>query len=81
MKDATSLMATCSRTSTRISSGVVAIGHGGGGERSVGGSSPKIERLEKSSSIDWRVGGRPCREWWAVLGTVADADALEGLGS
>jgi hypothetical protein len=26
-----------------------------------------------------REGERPCREWWAVLGTVTDA--LEGFGS
>ena len=65
--------------SARSSSGIVAMGHGGAGERSVGGGSPWIERVEKSSIRDCRVGGRPCREWWAVLGTVTEA--LDGFGS
>ena len=62
-----------------ISSGTVAIGHGGAGERSVGGGSPEIDKVENSASRFWSEVERPCREWWAVLGTVADA--LEGLGS
>ena len=45
----------------------------------MGGSSPRIEREENPSIMDWSVGGRPSREWWAVLGTVAEA--AEGLGS
>lgn len=56
---------------------MVEIGHGGAGERSVGGASPWMERPENSltrlaSELD-----RPCREWWAVLGTVTAA--LDGL--
>jgi hypothetical protein len=39
------------------------MGHGGAGERSVGGGSPWMERVEKSSIRDCRVGERPCREW------------------
>jgi hypothetical protein len=38
-----------------------------------------MEVLEYSLIRFWYVGERPCREWWAVLGTVAEA--LDGLGS
>jgi hypothetical protein len=62
-----------------ISSGTLAIGHGGVGDRSVGGASPVMDRLENSASSVCNEGERPCREWWAVLGTVADA--FEGFGS
>jgi hypothetical protein len=62
-----------------ISSGTLAIGHGGAGDRSVGGGSPWMERLVNSLMRDCKGAERPCREWWAVLGTVAEA--LEGLGS
>ena len=37
---------TCS-ISTRISSGIREMGHGGAGENSVGGGSPRIERCSK----------------------------------
>lgn len=61
------------------------MGHGGAGERSVGGGSPWMERVENSLRRDWRVGGRAAaaaappaaEEWWAGLGTVTAA--LEGL--
>ena len=72
-------MATCSRISTMISSGTLAMGHGGAGLRSVGGGSPWMERLEKSLMRSCKGAERPCREWWAVLGTVSEA--FEGLGS
>lgn len=55
------------------------MGHGGAGDRSVGGGSPWIERVANSLMRFCREGERPCREWWAVLGTVTEA--LEGLGS
>lgn len=74
-----SCMASCSNISTTISSGILDIGHGGAGLRSVGASSPRIEVLAYSLIRLWYVGERPCREWWAVLGTVAEA--LDGLGS
>ena len=61
-----------------ISSGTLAIGHGGQGDRSVGGASPVMDRLEKSASSACSEGERSCREWWAVFGTVADA--FEGFG-
>jgi hypothetical protein len=70
-------MARWTRISERISSGMVAMGQGGAGERSVGGASPWMVRVEKSSRRDWRETGRPWREWWAGLGTVGEA--LEGL--
>jgi hypothetical protein len=38
-----------------------------------------MEVVEYEPIIDWRVGDRPCREWWAVLGTVTEA--LDGLTS
>jgi hypothetical protein len=38
-----------------------------------------MDVLEYSLIKFWYVGERPCREWWAVLGTVAEA--LDGLGS
>jgi hypothetical protein len=56
-----------------------AIGQGGAGERSVGGGSPWMEREENSSTMACRDAGRPCREWWAVFGTVAEV--FEGLTS
>jgi L-aminopeptidase/D-esterase-like protein len=62
-----------------ISSGTEAIGHGGVGERSVGAGSPRMESVVKALIRDWRDGDRPCREWWAVMGTVFKA--LEELGS
>lgn len=62
-----------------ISSGTLAMGHGGAGLRSVGGGSPWIERLEKSPMRSCKGTERPCREWWAVLSTVSEA--FEGLGS
>ena len=71
--------ASCSNISTMISSGMLEIGLGGAGLRSVGGGSPRMEVLEYSLIRFWYVGERPCREWWAVLGTVAEA--LDGLGS
>ena len=74
-----SCMASCSNISTTISSGILDIGHGGAGLRSVGASSPRIEVLAYSLIRLWYVGERPCREWWAVLGTVAEA--LDGLRS
>lgn len=55
------------------------MGHGGGGENSVGGGAPTMERPEKSLMRLCRDLERPCREWWAVLGTVGEA--LEGFGS
>jgi hypothetical protein len=62
-----------------ISSGTVAMGHGGAGERSIGGASPRMVRLVNSLRRDCRGAERPCREWWAGLGTVTGA--LDGLGS
>ena len=62
-----------------ISSGMLAMGQGGAGLRSVGGGSPRIEVVEYSLMRVCKEVDRPCREWWAVLGTVAEA--LEGLGS
>jgi hypothetical protein len=62
-----------------ISSGTVAIGHGGAGERSVGGGSPRMERLVNSLMRFCKGWERPCREWCAVLGTVTEA--LDGVGS
>jgi hypothetical protein len=38
-----------------------------------------MDVLEYSLIKFWYVGERPCKEWWAVLGTVAEA--LDGLGS
>lgn len=38
-----------------------------------------IDRPENSESSVWSEGERPCREWWAVFGTVADA--FEGVAS
>jgi hypothetical protein len=38
-----------------------------------------MEVVEYELIRDWSVGDRPCREWWAVLGTVAEA--LDGLTS
>ena len=55
------------------------MGHGGAGDRSVGGGSPEMDKVEKSVSSVCSEGERPCREWWTVLGTVAGA--LEALGS
>lgn len=55
------------------------MGHGGAGERSVGGGSPEIDKVEKSLSSVCNEAERPCREWWAVFGTATGA--LEGLGS
>ena len=63
----------------RISAGTCEIGDGEMEEASVGGSQGGMERAAKvaiSSEMD--PGGASAREWWAVLGTVADA--LEGLG-
>ena len=65
--------------SARSSSGTVAMGHGSWGERSVGGASGWMERVEKEVMRDWRVVERPWREWWAGFGTVTAA--LGGLGS
>lgn len=38
-----------------------------------------MERVENSARRVCKEVERPCREWWAVLGTVAEA--FEGLGS
>jgi hypothetical protein len=73
VKEARSLTARCRRISTRISSGMVAMGQGGDGEASVGGGRPGIERLEKSLIRDARGVERPWRECWVV-------EALDGLG-
>ena len=62
-----------------ISSGMLAMGQGGAGLRSVGGGSPRIEVVEYSLMRVCREVDRPFKEWWAVLGTVAEA--LDGLGS
>ena len=72
-------MASWRKISTRISSGTEEMGQGGGGENSVGGSCPWMDRAEKSLMRDCRLRGRPCREWWAGLGTVGEAS--EGFGS
>ena len=56
-------MASWVKISTSSSSGMVDIGHGGGGLRSVGGASPWMLRDEKSLIMDWMVPGGPCREW------------------
>lgn len=63
----------------RISDGIVEIGHGGGGDLSVGGSWPGIGMEEKEDmSSDIVETGGPSREWWAGLGTVTAA--FDGLG-
>jgi hypothetical protein len=74
-----SCTASCSNISTMISSGMREIGLGGAGLRSVGAGSPRIDVLAYSLIRFWYLGERLCREWWAVLGTVAEA--LDGLGS
>jgi len=56
------VMAVHSRISTRTSEGMLAIGHGGAGSRSVGGGSAGIDRVEKPAiRFDIDVDG-PCRE-------------------
>lgn len=81
---ATSMIARSERMCVRISSGRAAIGQGAGAEREVSGSLAEIWRPEKVSTSCLIVGGRasaaegPWSEWWAGLGTVAEA--LEGLG-
>jgi hypothetical protein len=56
---------------------MVAIGHAGGGDPSVGGGAGATGRFAKFA-ISWAVEGwRPWREWRTGFGTVTDA--LEGL--
>ena len=63
----------------RISDGMTEIGHGGGGDPSVGGSTGHIDSEEKEAmSCEIVDAGGPPREWWAGFGTVTGA--LEGLG-
>lgn len=64
---------------TRISDGIVEIGHGGLGKLSVGGSRPGIGREEKEAmSSDIVEAEGPSREWWAGFGTVTAA--FDGSG-
>jgi hypothetical protein len=62
----------------KISSGTVAMGHGGAGDESVGGDLAGIESLEKSVIRSEIVDGRTVNEWCAVLGTVTGA--FDGFG-
>lgn len=65
----------------KISSGVVAMGHDGAGDKSVGGDSAGIESLEKSAIKSEMVEGGAVSEWCAVFGTVTGAfDGFEFAG-
>lgn len=78
-KEATSTMAVCRRILIRISEGIDEIGHGGGGDASVGGCATGIGREEKEAmSCDIDDAGAPSTEWWAGWDTVTAA--LDGFG-
>jgi hypothetical protein len=77
MKEARSRIATSLNIPTSISSGRAARGHGGAGVPSITGGAGSIERPENPAMSSLIVCGCPWREWWAVLGAVADA--LEGF--
>src|SRR5579871_4963484 len=65
----------------KISSGIVAMGHSGGGDASVGGDLAGIERLEKSAIRSEIFDGRGSSEGCALLNTVTSAfDEFECTG-
>lgn len=49
------------------------MGHGGGAERLVGGSSPGMDKEANEETRSVMFEEKSASEWWAVLGTVADA--------
>jgi len=70
-----SVIARLRKTSLRISSGIVAIGHGGGGERSVNGSAGGMDSCEKACMSSRMLETRTSA---CAAGTRADVAAVVG---